>query len=130
MVVDCYGFLQIPTLTSHFPASAKTWLPRQFCTLGIMADSEESVGLVYSAVSNPSEDVASSSTASETHRDVRNSLIILSILCSLELLPNSSQILYSSHFCLTTIPNHPFNERFVMEGLFLCVNPNFITVFF
>ena len=71
MVVDSYGFLQIPTLTSPFPTISKTWLPREFST---MAENDESLALVSSGVSNSSEAVASTSTASETHRNVRNSL--------------------------------------------------------
>ena len=74
MVFDSYIFLQIPTLTSHFPTIMKTWLPRQIPST--MAESEESVALADSAVSTSSEAVASSSTALETHRNVRSSWVI------------------------------------------------------
>ena len=68
MVVDSYNFLQIATVTSHFPTSMvikKTWLPRLLSVLSTMADrSSERVSSVSSAGSTSLEAVASTSNAS------------------------------------------------------------------
>ena len=50
MMVDSYIFLQIPTVTSHFPAKHKAWLPRQLLSLCTMAKSEESVPIIITRI--------------------------------------------------------------------------------
>ena len=92
MVVDSYQFLQIPTVTSHFPTRTKTRLPSHSLlnVVDNMAESEESEGnlaSVDSAGSNSLEVVASTSNASESHRNVRHSCPLLTFISQ-----NSHQI--------------------------------------
>ena len=77
MNVNSYIFLQIPTVTSHFPTRVKARLPKQLscchrCVLK-MAECEqvdEQDSSVVSTVSNSLEAVASTSNASVNHPNV------------------------------------------------------------
>ena len=128
MVLNSYKFLQIPTVTSNFPTSVKTWLPRQLSTLLTMAESEESVPSVsaassssFLAVSTPLESVATTSNASV----VSHLSGILFTLCFTELLPSFTitQWLRITHLDLTLISvvkHIPWNvfeakEYFIVE---------------
>ena len=99
MVLLSYKFLQIPTVTSHFPVSIKTWLPRQLPRT--MAEGVPSVSAASSnsflAVSTPLESAASSSNV----QVVRSRSDMLSKLCFTKLLPVPSQCPQSHITCMS-----------------------------